>query len=291
MPAPTTCAPCCESTVTTNVPGASGTNAYTTTSANFTIPAIAATVVITVGTTAWMAVGQKVFISDGTDAGTFEVQSISDSTHFTGVFMGYTDDSAPAAVVDSGAKVSPSGVEVPALTTTALKALNATLLTGISAFTDNTGGSASSTLAAGVGIHYWSFYAKLSDVTAAASVGAFTPGYAFKILSISWLGLQAGTGAGATITFTPTISGVAITGGVLVPTLANATAGSVVAASTITGANTGTSASTFALTASAITAFTNGTGTIIVKVQNTDEANAFASLADKVNDVIAALQT
>lgn len=110
MPSPTCCSPCDE-TVTTNVPGASGGNSYTTTTANFTIPAVDATVVISVGSTAWMAVGQKVFASDGVDWGTFEVQSIGSSTQFTGVFQGYTDDAAPGAVVGSGAAVVPSGVQ------------------------------------------------------------------------------------------------------------------------------------------------------------------------------------
>ncbi len=77
----------------------------------------------------------------------------------------------------------------------------------------------------------------------------------------------------------------------MTPTLANAGAGSVVAGATITGANTGTSASTFAITAGTITTFTNGTGTILVKVQNLDELNAVASLAAKINAIRAALKT
>jgi len=94
-----------------NTPGSAGTDAFTTTTANFTVPAIGATVVISVGTTEWMAVGQKVFASDGTDWGTFEVQSIGSTTQFTGEFMGYTDDASPGAVVGSGAAVVPSGVQ------------------------------------------------------------------------------------------------------------------------------------------------------------------------------------
>ena len=286
----TTCCNTCDETQTVNVPGSAGNNAYTTTTANFTVPAIGSTVTISVGSTAWMAVGQKVFASDGVDFGNFEVQSIGGSTSFVGEFMGYVDDSASGTIA-SGAAVIPSGTQ-SSFTTTALKALNTTLLTGIGSFTDNTGGVSSDTLASTVGVHYWTFYTKLSDVTAAATVGAFTPGYRFKVLSLSYLGLQAGTGAGATITFTPTINGSGLTGiGAVTPTLANATAGSVVAGSTITGANTGTAAQTFAITAGTITAFTNGTGTILVKVQNLDTCDAFASLAAKINTIKAALQT
>jgi len=294
MPDTTSCSPCCATTVTTNVPGDAGQNAYTTLTANLTVPAIGATVVATVGSTAWMAVGQQIlFLSDTVDYGHFSVQSISDSTHATLVFSGYIGDASPGAVIGSGGAVVPSGTQPSTLTTTALKALNATLLAGIAAMTAAaTDTVVSNAIAAGVGIHYLTFYAKLSEVTAAATVGAFTPGYRFKILSLTWLGLQAGTGAGATITFTPTISGVGLTGGgTLVPTLANATAGSVVAGATITGANIGTSAQTFAITASTITAFTNGTGSILVKVQNMEEADAFASLVSKINAINAALQT
>lgn len=108
---PTTCAPCCDETNTVNVPGASGGNAYTTTTLEFTIPAVDASVVIQVGSTAWMAVGQPVFASDETDVGTFVVESIGSSTQFTGIFKGYTGDSAPGAVIGSGAAVTPSGFQ------------------------------------------------------------------------------------------------------------------------------------------------------------------------------------
>lgn len=110
MSATNTCCHVCDD-VAVNTPGAQGTNAYTTTTADFTIPAIAATVNISVGTNLWMAVGQKIFISDGTDWGTFQVQSFTGTTGVTAEFMGYADDGAPGDVVGSGAKVSPSGVQ------------------------------------------------------------------------------------------------------------------------------------------------------------------------------------
>jgi len=106
------CNSCCDDeTIVVNTPGSAGGNAYTTTTASFVIPAIAATVVVSVGSTAWMAVGQKVFISDGTDVGTFTVQSIGSSVQFTAVFEGYTDDSAVGVTVGSGAAVVPSGAQ------------------------------------------------------------------------------------------------------------------------------------------------------------------------------------
>lgn len=289
MPAPTNCNSCCDETTTVNVPGSAGVSAFTTTTANFTIPAIGATVVISVGTTAWMAVGEKVFASDGTDWGTFEVQSIGSSVQFTGEFMGYTDDASPGAVVGSGAAVVPSGVQ-QAFTTTTLKALNATLLAGISALTDNSGATASNTIAAGVGMTDWFFYVSLPDITAADLIGAFTPGYAFKVLKTDILIEKAVTTGAKAATLTPKINGSAITGGVLTPAGTYA-AGSVIAGSTVTAANTGTSAQTFSITASAVTPFTEGNGIIRVRVQNLDSANAFASLSDKLNYILAALQT
>lgn len=108
MPTTTCCDPC-DTTQTINVPGSAGGNAYTTTTASFIVPAIAATRSISVASTAWMAIGQKVLISDGVDHGNFEVQTISSSIAFVGVFMGYVDDCAPGATVGSGAAVVASG--------------------------------------------------------------------------------------------------------------------------------------------------------------------------------------
>ncbi len=80
MPEANCCAPCDNSVVTTNVPGDAGSNSYTTTSANFTVPAIDATVAVQVGDTSWMAVGATIFISDGVDFGHFVVQSVVNKT-------------------------------------------------------------------------------------------------------------------------------------------------------------------------------------------------------------------
>lgn len=271
----------------TQVPGAAGQNAYTVTTANFTVPAIGATVVVAVSSTDWMAKGETVFASDGTDWGHFTVTSINSSISVTLTFQGQANDASPGAIIGSGAAVVASGEQ---MTIAALKALNATLLTGIAAFTDNTGGTASDTLAAGVGIFDWTFYVSLPDVTNADLIGAFTPGYAFKVLKVDFLHEKAVTTGAKAATLTPKINGSAITGGVLALAGTYA-AGAVTAASTITAANIGTSAQTFSITGSGVTAFTEGNGTIRVRVQNLDTLNAIASLADKTNDIRSALQT
>jgi len=212
----------------------------------------------------------------------------------TGEFMGYTDDASPGAVVGSGAAVTPSGVQ-QAFTTTSLKALNATLLTGISALTDNTGATASSTIAAGVGIETVSIPIQLEAMTTSAAdlVTNYTPGYAFKLLSVSLAITKLGTGAGATQNINLEIGTTNVTGGVVNPTLANtATLGALIAGTAITAANTGTASDTISVeVAAGGTVFTAGAGVLLIKIQNTDTVSAVASLADKFNDVLAALQT
>ena len=81
-----------------------------------------------------------------------------------------------------------------------------------------------------------------------------------------WLAIckVAATGAGATTTLTLTINGVALTGGVLTPTLANMTAGAVVAATAITGANTFDEDDVIDLVAASSTAFTAGQVEILI---------------------------
>ncbi len=59
------------------VPGSNGSNAYTTLSAGFTVPAVSADVTVAVGSTNWMAVGQIIFIQS---AGWYQVAAINDAT-------------------------------------------------------------------------------------------------------------------------------------------------------------------------------------------------------------------
>jgi hypothetical protein len=239
-----------------------------------------------------MAIGQKVLISDGVDHGNFEVQTISSSTAFVGLFMGYVDDCLPGVTVGSGAAVAPSGSQ-PAFNTTSLKALNATLLTGIAAFTDNTTGTASSTLAAGVGIYNVSAYINLVNITATGNVFYFLPGHAFKVLSMSATTEKPESVASKAVTLTPYVNGISVTGGALALTTANVVSvGGNISATSITAVNTGTSVQSLNIQCSTFTAaFTNGAVRVILTIQNMDSANAIASLASKINTIKAALQT
>ncbi len=93
--------------VSTGVAGANGTNAYTTTSASFTQPAINATVSVSVDATAWMGVGQNIFITTG---GYYSVSSITNSTTVVLTNLGYTGNTSPTTSITSGKKVSPGGI-------------------------------------------------------------------------------------------------------------------------------------------------------------------------------------
>jgi hypothetical protein len=87
-------------------PGTSGVNAFTTTTAAFTQPAVSSTVSVTFGNTAWMAQNQYVFVSGG---GTYTVASITDATHAVLLSIAATGNVASGTNVPSGSAVSPAG--------------------------------------------------------------------------------------------------------------------------------------------------------------------------------------
>ena len=117
MPATTSCTPCCVDTQTVNVPGiegnpgtdgTNGTNAYTFTTADFTVPAIGATVIVFVDDSGWMVVGQPIFIFGPSN---WTVSSITNSTTVVLTFLGLAGNVAPGATISSGAGVSPGGTQ------------------------------------------------------------------------------------------------------------------------------------------------------------------------------------
>lgn len=294
-----TCQNCgCETVTVTEIPGSpgengaagadgtDGINAFTVTTAALTLPAAAGPVVAatSVGVSSWASVGQVLIITstvDPTKWAHFRVLTIPSSTSFTFDWLDYAGDTVGTTVLASGATVSPSGVASP---------LSAALP---NAFTDNTTGTASDTLAAGVGVTTLTFVVDLVTLTTLASelMTDYVPGYAFKILAVDFIVTDAGAGAGATQTINLEIGSTNLTGGVINPTLANtATPGALVSGTAVTANNTGTNASTLSIeVAAGGTIFTSGTGIILVKIQDMDSANAAASLADHINDLITAL--
>lgn len=88
--------------------GAAGAGAYTTTTADYVQPATSSTVQITVGSTAWMAVGQIIFIQSG---GSYSVYSIDSALLATVTNLGYSGSASASSTVTSGKKVVASGAQ------------------------------------------------------------------------------------------------------------------------------------------------------------------------------------
>lgn len=160
--------------------------------------------------------------------------------------------------------------------------------------TDSTTGTASDTLAATVGVTTVAVPIQLAAMTTSAAdlMTAYTPGYAFELLSLEFVTTTLGTGASASQVLNLEIGTTNVTGGVLTLLLADTdTLGKKTAATAITAANTGTAASTISIEVAASgTVFTAGAGFLLLKLRNMDTVNSIASLSAKINDVIEALQ-
>ena len=172
--------------------------------------------------------------------------------------------------------------------------------------TDSTTGSATTTLAAGVGVSQLSFYINLATLTDADQVTTYVPGYKFKILAVDFVThIPVTTGSKAS-SINLEIGTTNLTGGVVALTSANCTPrGALVNGSAVTASNTGSAAATLSVEAASTTAFAEGSGWLLVTIQNMDTADAFASLAAQtdallvdltdakqvINSLIDALQT
>lgn len=292
------CAPC--QPVVTNVPGtagsdgaagaagADGLSVFTLSTANATFADAVATVQVAVVSNAMFVIGQTIFGADpsgGTDHGTFE---LIDKTGTTAMGLRYTaapGDTAAPFTIGSGGQFTSVG---------ATGALSAALPTAVDYSALTTAGAVDNlVVAAGVGVTTLMFHINLVALTAAAAnlMSSYVPGYAFKILAVDFVPTTLGVGAGATMSLNLEIGGTNVTGGVVNPTEANtATLGTLVAGTAVTAANVGTAAQVLEIeVAAGGTIFTAGQGTLLVKIMNMDTANAVASLADHINDLITSL--
>lgn len=272
-------------------PGADGTNgvnSFSVLTAAFTVPAVGANVSIPdgfvhVASSESFGVGQIVFITDGTDFGSFRVISKPDTISFVAEYLGYAGEATPGVSIGSGGTVSPGGTQ---------PALAAPLPT---AFTDNSTGTASDTIAAGVGVSTITF--PLSSLATGLSTGAldlmttYTPGYAFKILAFDFVTTIVGAGAGGSQIFNLEIGSTNVTGGVVTVDLASTnTIGEISTGTAVTAANVGIASDTISIEmAAGGTAFTSGAGYFVMRLQNMDQADAIASLSEHVNELILAL--
>lgn len=118
LPAPADCcSQICDEPIVENIPGpagatgAAGTNgtngasAFTTLTASFVQPAVNATVVATVASSAMFTVGQNVFAGTG---GYYEVTAKAAGV-LTLENLGYADNAPPTTIIPNGSQVSPSG--------------------------------------------------------------------------------------------------------------------------------------------------------------------------------------
>lgn len=156
--------------------------------------------------------------------------------------------------------------------------------------TDSTTGSASTTLAAGVGLHRLSFaHTFIGGTDAVEPVTNLTLGYKFKILSWAFITDVLLAGAGGSRVANMEIGSTDV--GTVVSTctipIANAAVGTVTAGTAVSGANTGSSSATFSIEIAASgTEFTAGKGQFSILVQNMDTADALASLAAQTDALL-----
>jgi len=108
------------------------------------------------------------------------------------------------------------------------------------------------------------FAIDLASIPAGNAI-SFKPGYAGRITRVEFSVAKPATTTAKLATLTPNIAGTPVTGGVVALTSANCTpSGSNVAGSTVTAANQFGAQDTITVVGSAITAFVEGSGTLII---------------------------
>lgn len=157
----------------------------------------------------------------------------------------------------------------------------------VGTFTDSSGGTAGTTVAAGVGKYILPHYINLASITGAGDVlTTFTVPHKFKILSFDAFVVIPATTAAKAVTLNLEIGTTDLTGGAIALTSANCTPmGAKIAGSAITAANTGAADATVSIEAASVTAFVEGTVMVQIHMQNMDTADAFATLLTAGDEV------
>jgi hypothetical protein len=274
----TPCVPCGTSPVVTNVPGSSGASAITVTSASFVIPAVGATVAVSVGDTSWIKTNANVFISDGSKRGNFLV-TVNSAVSITAQFLGFQGDSAAGGTIASGAIVMPGAGDLTFPNDLDL----------LTAFTDNSGGTKSDTIAATCVRNLVIIGPFTMALLVNSQVWKATIPYAFTLNSVLFRANVAITTAAKAATLTAQINGTPTTGGVVAVSGTYAT-GATQAGTAVSGANTGTAGQTLEIAVSGVTAFTEGNGLVELSVTNNDLAATIAAIAFKANQLRTALR-
>jgi hypothetical protein len=112
---PGTVVPTSSQVAASGAPGATGASgaglaAYDALAASFTMPAVSGTVTITIGNTAWLSANQIIYIAT---AGYLQVSAISSATQVLITNLNYPGNATAGAVIASGSKVSPGGLQGP----------------------------------------------------------------------------------------------------------------------------------------------------------------------------------
>lgn len=154
------------------------------------------------------------------------------------------------------------------------------------AITDSTGGTVSDTFAAGNGVYALSFGVNLANIADGDVITSITPTHKFKVLETYFVtNVPVTTGSKAS-TLNWEIGTTNLTGGTIALTSAACTPmGKVVPGAPITAANTGSASQLLSLEAASTTAFVEGSGTVVIVIQNMDTADSMASVADKWNEL------
>jgi hypothetical protein len=214
-----------------------------------------------------------------TNAGYFSVVSKAGSTSALLTYLNINANVAAGNAIVANSTVSPAG---PPITITSLIP---------AALTDSTTGTASNVLAAGVGCFTLTIPIVLAAVTGAGDVLTnYTLGYAFKILSVDCRVVVPATTITRSLSLNLEIGTTNVTGGVVALTTANCTPlGAAIAGTAVTAANVGTAADTLSVEAASVTAFAEGEVVLLIRIQNMDSANAFASVGAKTNGLTTAI--
>ena len=220
-----------------------------------------------------MSEDQVVFVQN---AGYFLVTAVNpSSTNFFGAeYMDINANVNTGSGVIAGWTVGPAGPPI--------------VLTPPTNLTDNTGGTATDTLAVGAGITTLAFFISAVAIANGDLLTEYVPGYKFAIVKFDARCAAAVTTGSKASTLNLEIGTTNVTGGVI--SLAGTYAiGAGQAGTAITAANTGSATDSFSIEASATTAFVEGAFWLSVSIKNMDTADALASLASKTNEVITAI--
>lgn len=134
------------------------------------------------------------------------------------------------------------------------------------------------TMAGSVGVMVIPLYINLAEITATDLLTNYVPGFAFKILGFDFAVQKAVTTASKAATLNLEIGTTNVTGGVVSLTSAACTPqGVVVAGTPITAGSTGTASDSISIEASSVTAFVEGSGYMLLKIQNLDTLNSWAN--------------